>query len=525
MNAAGQNHPTASRPIVWTIAGSDSGGGAGIQADLLTMHDFGVYGCSAITANTAQNTLGVPAINAVADAVLQSQLDALMADLRPAAIKIGLLANTGQVRLVAGFLRALSARGERIPVVYDPVAVATSGSRLTEDTTAAAVLDELLPLCTLITPNSQELGWLAEVEADTAETILAAAHKVRGKHASALLVTGGHFEIEPGTTADLLCRGSGNVDDAVAEDWLIGTKIDTPHTHGTGCTLSSAIAALLALGYPLKDACVVANAYVRRGLRLGNNAHIGGGAGPVGHCGWPDQLEDFPRVLIQGSEQAKKYGCYRAQQASRYAAEFAQPDSHRLGLYPVVDSVEWIEKLARAGVRTLQLRIKRPGDDLRRQIEQAVSIGRDYDLRLFINDHWQLAIECGAYGVHLGQEDLQDADLKAIQAAGLKLGISTHGFFELLYAYQYRPSYLAIGAIYATNTKDMSGQLQGPEKLARMAALLPGYPLVAIGGIDLARAPVIAATGVGSIAVVTAVTKAPDYRQAVKQLSTVLENN
>jgi len=190
----------------------------------------------------------------------------------------------------------------------------------------------------------------------------------------------------------------------------------------------------------------------------------------------------------------------------------------------VVDSVEWIERLAQAGVRTLQLRIKQPGDDLREQVARAVAIGRDYNLRLFINDHWQLAIECGAYGVHLGQQDLQTADLKAIQVAGLKLGISTHGFFELLYAHQFRPSYLAIGAIYATSTKDMRGQLQGTEKLARMAALLPEYPLVAIGGINLERAPAVVASGVGSIAVVSAITESPDYRQAVAQLAAIIES-
>ena len=508
------------RPIVWTIAGSDSGGGAGIQADLLTMHDLGVHGCSAITANTAQNTLGVPSINAVSDEALQSQLDTLLADLKPAAIKIGLLANVGQVRLVAQFLRALKSAGESIPVIYDPVAVATSGAQLTEDSTGAVVLTELLPLCDLITPNSIELEWLAGTGADNAEAILEAAHKVRGNHSAALLVTGGHFEIEPGTTADLLCSGSG---ENASNDWLIGKKIDTPNAHGTGCTLSSAIAALLALGYPLKDACVVANAYVRRGLRLGNSDYIGAGPGPVGHCGWPTELQDFPEVLVAGSERAKSFGVFDEKAAATFAAEFVQPDSRQLGLYPVVETVEWIEKLAEEGVRTLQLRIKHPGSNLKAQIERAVAIGRRYDLRLFINDYWQLAIECGAYGVHLGQEDLQTADLKAIQQAGLKLGISTHGFFELLYAYQYRPSYLAIGAIYATNTKDMSGQLQGPRKLARMAALLPDYPLVAIGGINLEHAPAVTESGVGSIAVVTAIIQAPDYRAAVAQLRAVID--
>ncbi|MFV8783300.1 thiamine phosphate synthase [Microbulbifer sp. SA54] len=512
----------SSRPIIWIIAGSDSGGGAGIQADLLTAHDLGVHGCCAITANTAQNSLGVPAINAVPDGVLQSQLDALFADLKPAAIKIGLLANSDQVKLVANFLRAMKRNGLHLPVVYDPVAIATSGARLTEDSTGALVLEELLPLCDLITPNTHELAWLAgcaESGLESAADILQAARKVRGEHATALLVTGGHFEIEPGTTADLLCSGA-----VGSEDWFIGDRIATDNTHGTGCSLSSAVAALLAKGYPLKDACMVANAYVRRGLRLADGEQIGAGAGPVGHCGWPTELQDFPRVLLKASDRAKRYGVFDGTAAKRFAAEFAHPDSRQLGLYPVVDSVEWLEKLAQSGVRTLQLRIKSADGGVREQIRRAIDVGRQYDLRLFINDHWLWAIEYGAYGVHLGQEDLQAADLNAIQQAGLKLGISTHGFYELLYAYEYRPSYLALGAIYATNTKDMSGQLQGLEKLKRMVGLLPDYPLVAIGGIDLERAPGVAATGVGSIAVVSAVTQAADYHRAVAQFRTILKD-
>ena len=521
------------QPIVWSVAGSDSGGGAGIQADLLTMHDFGVHGCSVITANTAQNTRGVPAINAVPLAVLTSQLDALLADRKPAAIKIGLLACSDQVRCVAAYLRILRESGNHIPVVFDPVAIASSGGRLTVERTADAILHELLPLCDVITPNRHELAWLIaaldaqqhideESAIESAAGTRAAACALRDRYpALAVMVTGGHSHIEEGVVSDLLCSGSG---ETASINWLLGTRISARNTRGTGCTLSSAMAALLALGYPLKDACIVASAYVRRGLRLGSQAPVGAGAGPVGHCGWPTSIEDFPTVLVRGDERAKRYGCFDEAAATNLAMGFTPPDTNQLGLYPVVDSVEWLDRLAQAGVRTLQLRIKYPDRDLRQQVVDAVAIARRHELRLFINDYWQLAIECGAYGVHLGQEDLLRADLRAIQCAGLKLGISTHGFFELLLAHQYRPSYLAIGAIYPTHTKDMRGQLQGVEKLARMAALLSNYPLVAIGGINAARAPAVVAAGVGSIAVVSAITEAQDYRQAVVRLNNVLHN-
>ncbi|WP_444930175.1 thiamine phosphate synthase [Microbulbifer sp. SSSA002] len=500
------------KPIVWTIAGSDSGGGAGIQADLLTFADLGCHGCSAITANTAQNTQEVAAINTVALEVLASQLQALQRDLFPAAIKIGLLANAEQVVAVADFLRQLK-RVQPVPVIYDPVAVASSGAGLTDGDITATVLAQLLPQCDLITPNLHELEWLSGTRVAGAKSIVQAARQLYARANTAVLVTGGHRQLRPGEVADLLWDGD-------KADWFIGREVPSTDIHGTGCTLSSAIAACRALGYPLRDACVVGKAYVQRGLRLASNAHIGTGAGPVGHCGWPLDLMDFPEVLLPGEERAEDYGLDTARAPVQ---GFAATDSRALGLYPVVDTVEWLQRLAERGVRTLQLRIKNPGEDLREQIERAVAIGRTYNLRLFINDYWQLAIECGAYGVHLGQEDLQTADLQAIQAVGLKLGISTHGFYELLLAYRYRPSYLAIGAIYATSTKDMSDQLQGAQKLARMAALLPDYPLVAIGGINVQRAAEVIATGVGSIAVVSAITKAEDYKQAIAEFNVLLK--
>ncbi|MFA0812557.1 thiamine phosphate synthase [Microbulbifer epialgicus] len=504
------------KPIVWTIAGSDSGGGAGIQADLLTFCDLGCHGCSAITANTAQNTVEVAAINAVSIEVLGSQLRALQRDLFPAAIKIGLLAKAEQVLEVADFLQKLRAL-QPVPVIYDPVAIATSGAGLTEGDITAEVLSQLLPQCDLVTPNFHELEWLSQVTVKDAESLLGAARQLQSEGGAAVLVTGGHTQLRLGEVSDLLWDGK-------KADWFIGSEVSGNNTHGTGCTLSSAIAACRALGYPLRDACVVGKAYVQRGLRLGANTHIGAGAGPVGHCGWPLELVDFPEILVPGEARAQDYGLGAQGVAQPFIHGFAEVDSSRMGLYPVVDTLEWLQRLAEQGVRTLQLRIKNPGENLREQIERAVAIGRAYNLRLFINDFWQLAIQCGAYGVHLGQEDLQAADLAAIQSAGLRLGISTHGFYELLLAYRYRPSYLAIGAIYATNTKDMSDQLQGVQKLARMAALLPDYPLVAIGGINVQRAGEVIATGVGSIAVVSAITKAEDYKQAVAELNALLDN-
>ncbi|GAB7217118.1 thiamine phosphate synthase [Dickeya zeae] len=197
----------------------------------------------------------------------------------------------------------------------------------------------------------------------------------------------------------------------------------------------------------------------------------------------------------------------------------------RLGLYPVVDSVVWIERLLDAGVRTIQLRIKdQPAEQAEPDIIRAIALGRQYQARLFINDYWQLAVRHQAYGVHLGQEDLDTADLAAIHAAGLRLGVSTHDDAELARAVALSPSYIALGHIFPTQTKAMPSAPQGLVELARHIRALNGrFPTVAIGGISIDRVPAVLETGVGSIAVVSAITQAADWRAATATLLQLIE--
>ncbi|WP_110877738.1 thiamine phosphate synthase [Franconibacter helveticus] len=195
------------------------------------------------------------------------------------------------------------------------------------------------------------------------------------------------------------------------------------------------------------------------------------------------------------------------------------PTPLRLGLYPVVDKVEWIARLAEAGVRTIQLRIKdKQEDDVEADVVAAIALGKRYNARLFINDYWRLAIKHQAYGVHLGQEDLETADLAAIRNAGLRLGVSTHDDMEIDVALAVRPSYIALGHVFPTQTKQMPSAPQGLQQLAEHVKRLGDYPTVAIGGISLERAPAVLETGVGSVAVVSAITQAADWRKATAQL-------
>ncbi len=189
-----------------------------------------------------------------------------------------------------------------------------------------------------------------------------------------------------------------------------------------------------------------------------------------------------------------------------------------INLYPIVDSAAWLAKLLPLGINTIQLRIKNVAQAvLHHEIESAVALAKQYHARLFINDYWQLAIEYGAYGVHLGQEDLQDADLNQLHQAGLRLGVSTHSLDEINTALSIKPSYLAFGPIFPTSTKIMKFSPQGLEELKYWCEHLT-YPLVAIGGINLARIPEVLATGVVGVAMISAITQAADPIAITKKM-------
>lgn len=195
-----------------------------------------------------------------------------------------------------------------------------------------------------------------------------------------------------------------------------------------------------------------------------------------------------------------------------------------MGLYPVVDSIEWIERLLKIGVTTIQLRIKdKQPKDVEQDIITAIKLGREYNARLFINDYWQLAIKHHAYGVHLGQEDLDIADLDAIKQSGLCLGISTHNDTELQRAKRLLPSYIALGHIFPTTTKNMPSKPQGLRALKYQVEQTRDFPTVAIGGISLEKVSDVVATGVGGVALVSAITKASDWQQVTLKLLELVE--
>ncbi len=287
------NHPSSQTPQpgpryarVLSIAGSDSGGGAGIQADLKTFAALGCYGMTAITAITAQNTRGVHAIHGVPPQMLRAQIDAVVEDIGVDAVKIGMLHSPEVVRVVADAI----ARFGLPNVVLDPVMVATSGDRLIAEETVESLVRELFPLATVVTPNLDEAGWLLGRTLDSEAQLDEAADALLALGARAALLKGGHL---PGDrVVDVLAQPG------AAHERLGAARIATHNGHGTGCTLSSAIAAHLALGAPLAEAVRRAREYILGAIAAGARVHTGYGQGPLNH-GWAPQAQ---RIIEEGAD-------------------------------------------------------------------------------------------------------------------------------------------------------------------------------------------------------------------------------
>ena len=251
-----------------SIAGSDCSGGAGIQADLKTMTMNGVYAMSAITALTAQNTTGVAAILESDPDFLAKQIDAVFTDIRPDAVKIGMVSSVPLIEVIADRLRFYKAEN----IVVDPVMVATSGSALIENDAVQALKEHLLPLATVVTPNIPEAEVLSGMTIHTAAEMEQAARQISEKYGCAVLCKGGHSINDAN---DLLVANG-------EAKWFLGKRIDNPNTHGTGCTLSSAIAANLAKGKPLDEAVQRAKEYISGALA--DMLDLGQGSGPMNHA-------------------------------------------------------------------------------------------------------------------------------------------------------------------------------------------------------------------------------------------------
>lgn len=513
------------RPVLWSVAGNDSGGGAGLSADARAAEGCAVHLCPVVAAVTAQNSLGVQRVVPVAPEVLDAQLAALATDLRPAVIKTGLIGSVDGVAVLARWLDRLDADGgPRVRLVIDPVLGASAGGAAFAD---AALIDayrtHLLPRADLVTPNRREAArLLGQPEAQSLADVPAQAAALRALGAEAVCITGG----DSPDGADALDW----LDTPHARGWLALPRLDVRHTHGTGCTFATTAASAMARGFVTADALVLAKMATAAGLAVGHAA--GQGVGPVGFdAGFAADPRWLPRLSCDDSPVSG---------TSRPALPWPA------GLYAIVDAADQATPLlaaAEPALCALQLRIKRAShpalDDrafaaeVRAQIDctlaQAAAMPAAARPVIVVNDHHALvldAIEAGTIdpagiALHLGQEDVlalgQDgrAQLASAQAGGLRLGVSSHSLWELCRAAALAPAYIACGPVWATTTKDMPWHPQGLHNLRWWAAMSP-VPVVGIGGLlELAQVEAVAGSGAACACLVRALASRPGEAEPV----------
>jgi hydroxymethylpyrimidine kinase / phosphomethylpyrimidine kinase / thiamine-phosphate diphosphorylase len=497
-----------SRPILWSIAGLDTAGGAGLSADQRAADAMGVHLCPVIAAMTAQHSQGVDAVMPVPEASLRAQLQALTEDLPPRAIKTGLLGSVAAVRLVAHWVdhfRAQAPAGtdphRHLALVVDPVLGASAGGRSFAD---AAVRDAmrawLLPRATVLTPNRAEaraLLNLAGGHGGPREEVPALATALRALGVRSVVITGGD-------APDDIAHSTGSgwcldwLDTPQAQGWLCAPRLPAPHHHGSGCTFASGVASAWALGHLDADAVVLAHMLTRHALAHGHVA--GRGVGPV------KATSGFAAGVAQGGAALPWLGLgtdlpWRLQPAlgtdhahtgAPLFAPFTPPTD---GLYGILPNHPQLKAALDAGVRCVQLRHK-PTAGLQAQLDASLADTARVGAQLFVNDHWRaaltlpprMAVEPGfRLGVHLGQEDLQalDADDRArlrAERGRIMLGLSSHSLWELSRAVGCGASLIACGPVQPTTTKDMPWRPQGEDNLRWWLAHSP-VPIVAIGGL------------------------------------------
>ena len=477
------------KTAVLSVSAHDPLGMAGITMDQRALDSLGVHSASCITANTAQNQSHFYQLNPVALDVFVSQLDALNQQDLFSVIKIGLIYDIQQAKALVEH----PIFSNKI-IVLDPVLGASSDKALSHKERLTA-LKYLIPHVQVLTPNVHEAKTLLTelgVELTQINNPLAYAQSLHQYTGCAVLLKGGHGE----------CKAQDVYYDGERYFYLEHIEYTHHFNRGTGCAMASLIAGAVALDHSIADAVVIAKMQMKTGWQ--NPFSIDKHTGTL----------DFKKFNQSDATQFKQVQLPDVYVSESHKQLQFLPCDTELGLYPIVDRAQWLARLLPLGVKIIQLRVKDlQGDALKTEIFKCITIAKQYDCQLFINDYWQLAIECGAYGVHLGQEDIDDADLNAIAKAGLRLGLSSHCFYEVARAKTIKPSYIAFGPVYATKTKDMPWVPQGEAGLPFWREQLIDFPLVAIGGIHGDRFEKVKSQGVDSIAMISAITQTENPEQ------------
>jgi thiamine-phosphate diphosphorylase len=516
--------------------------------------------------------MGVTGVHVPPPDFLRQQLQALVDDLPPRAIKIGMLGTRELVEVVGEFLRKLvSDDTKKIWIVLDPVMISTSGSKLLEDDAIEAMIQHIFPLADVVTPNKFEAEALLGRKLSTPADVEEGARDFLKLGCRSVLIKGGHNLLEdplkstdaksssiPSQAQSTLVyaqdyllssdptppSGKERLCDASRGVWLRSPRWDSDNTHGTGCTLSSAMASALALGeenrdsdsrdgatssIQIVDACCLAKAYVSAGIQQG--VRLGCGPGPVAQTKFPSSYEDFPCIVTDPRADIPSLGfCEMIAFTSTSQKDNSVSVLGRI--LPIVDSVDWVERLSKTlGVTDIQLRIKDESDPVKilERVKACQSYCQANGVRLWINDHWKAALEAGCFGVHVGQEDLvqciQAGGVDKLKAKKMALGVSTHSYGELAVALGVKPTYISMGPVFATSSKKVEFDPQGLDTVRQWRQLIPPFiPFVTIGGInDVESANGNKRAGADCIAVISAITGSSDLSSSVRDLINAME--
>ncbi|KAL8520085.1 hypothetical protein ACS0TY_010860 [Phlomoides rotata] len=455
-------------PHVLTVAGSDSGAGAGIQADLKACSARGVYCSTVITAVTAQNTVGVQGVNVVAEDFVREQLKSVLSDMQPDVVKTGMLPTPGIVKVLCQSLKQFQVRA----LVVDPVMVSTSGDVLAPPLILASLRDELLPLADVVTPNLREASaLLGRVPLETVADMRSAAKLIHDIGPRNVLVKGGDLPASS-DAVDVLFDGKEFYE-------FRSTRIKTSNTHGTGCTLASSIAAELAKGSSVYSAIKIAKRYVESALDYSKDILIGGG-----HQGPFDHLMKLKNVAVKPF------------------------DPKNLLLYAVTDSrmnKRWGRSMSDAvkaaiegGATIIQLREKDTDTgDFLEAAKTCLDICRRHGVHLLINDRIDVAIACDADGVHIGQSDMPAHIARDLLGPDKIIGVSCKTPEHAEKAWMDGADYIGCGGVYPTNTKENNVRvgLEGLRSVCEASKL----PVVGIGGIGISNVNSVMELGVPSL--------------------------
>jgi hydroxymethylpyrimidine kinase/phosphomethylpyrimidine kinase/thiamine-phosphate diphosphorylase len=468
----------------------------------------------------------------------KDQLNSLQISCPPRSIKIGMLGNRSQGEDLLQCLNSLENPPKH--TVFDPILATSSGAVTCKGELWTFIKHDLLPRTTLLTPNRDEAAALVGFPLDSTAATLRAAEELLKLGTQSVFIKGGHGYL-PGTSRHSIWSF---YQDYKTRFWLSSARLPYP-CRGTGCALSTLIAAELCGGSSSEDAVVsgqwlLEQAYSRAyqvtspEYRADPSEKSGAASPPkllplpMEHSSsHPTTAKPWPKVPRLFTKIGDK------QHIDKNLREFPRLAPGDLGFYPIAPSLKWLYQLASWGVKTIQLRIKTPLDlealmdqsdgepserlspavTLEKMIEVACAFAAARKLNLYINDHWRLAIKYQAYGVHLGQEDLDDADLDSIHTAKLKLGISTHSESELARAVACYPSYVALGPIFPTSCKSMAFGPHGLSKISRWSAMTD-VPVVAIGGMEVEHVGEAQSRGAAGVAVISGWLKSQDPEKA-----------